>query len=161
MATGDRNPLTTPSQGGDDRLTIVCFHCGKPQDVSRRAMSVTCKFCYKRLTLQDEVIQKYEAKRAIETVGIVTVEKKGNVVTDRVVCGGLIVRGKVKGSVISRGPVLVGPEAELKGNVTAPTLAVGAGAVLEGRYAIGPQANAPAPTPPSNGDGDDDAQDAA
>jgi hypothetical protein len=162
MASGDRKPLASSSPAGDDRLTIVCFHCGKPQDVGRRAMSVTCKFCYKRLTLADEVIQKYEAKRAIETVGIVTVEKKGNVVTDRVVCGGLIVRGKVKGSVVSRGPVLVGPEAELKGNVTAPTLAVGAGAVLEGRYAIGPQANAPAPSTPTHGDpDDDDAQDAA
>jgi cytoskeletal protein CcmA (bactofilin family) len=46
----------------------------------------------------------------------------------RVQCGGLIVRGKLKGSVVSRGPVLVGPEAEIKGDVTAPALAVGAGA---------------------------------
>jgi cytoskeletal protein CcmA (bactofilin family) len=37
----------------------------------------------------------------------------------------------------SQGPVLIGPEAEVKGDVTAPTLAVGAGAVLEGQYAIG------------------------
>lgn len=159
MASAERNPLSSPVSSSDDRLTIVCYHCGKPQDVSRRAMSVTCKFCYKRLTLQDEVIQKYEAKRAIETVGIVTVEKRGNVVADRVVCGGLIVRGKVKGAVVSRGPVLVGPEAELKGNVTAPTLAVGAGAILEGRYAIGPKTNGTAP-PPAGPD-DDDAQDEA
>ena len=159
MASSDRNPLSSPSPSPDDRLTIACFHCGKPQEVSRKAMSVSCKFCYKRLTLQDEVIQKYEAKRAIETVGIVTVEKRGNVVADRVVCGGLIVRGKVKGAVISRGPVLVGPEAELKGNVTAPTLAVGAGAVLEGRYAIGPNANGNGAGPPGHEpeDSDDDA----
>lgn len=157
MASSERQPLSSPSASPDDRLTIVCFHCDKPQEVSRRAMSVTCKFCYKRLTLQDEVIQKYEAKRAIETIGIVTVEKRGNVVADRVVCGGLIVRGKVKGAVVSRGPVLVGPEAELKGNVTAPTLAVGAGAILEGRYAIGPKKNGTAPPPPDP----DDAEDAA
>ena len=137
MASCDRNPLTPPSASSDDRLTIVCFHCDKPQEVSRKAMSVTCKFCYKRLALADEVIQKYEAKRAIETVGVVTVEKRGNVIADRVVCGGLIVRGKVKGNVLSRGPVLVGPEAEIKGDVTAPSLAVGAGAILEGKYAIG------------------------
>ena len=35
-------------------------------------------------------------------------------------------------------PTLVGPEAEVTGDVSAPILAVGAGAVLEGRYAIGP-----------------------
>ena len=161
MASCDRNPLTPPSASSDDRLTIVCFHCDKPQEVSRKAMSVTCKFCYKRLALADEVIQKYEAKRAIETVGVVTVEKRGNVIADRVVCGGLIVRGKVKGSVVSKGPVLVGPEAELKGDVTAPTLAVGAGAVLEGQYAIGPKKNGTAPPAPGADDDDDDAQDAA
>ena len=144
MAAAERN--VPPSAAPDDRLTIVCYHCDKTQDVSRRAMSITCKFCYKALKLQDEVIPKYEARRSIETIGIVTVEKRGNVVVvDRIVCGGLIVRGKVKGAVVSRGPVLVGPEAEIKGNVTAPSLAVGAGAVLEGRYSIGARKNAEPP----------------
>ena len=91
---------------------------------------------------------RYAARRAIETIGVVTVEKRGNVVADRIVCGGLIVRGKVKGAVDSRGPVLVGPEAEIKGNVTAPSLAVGAGAVLEGKYAIGKQPGASAAQEP-------------
>jgi len=124
---------------GEDRAMIVCLHCGKPQEVGRRAMSITCRYCHKSLKLEDERIQDYRARRAVETCGIVTVEKKGYVVADRIHCGGLVVRGKVKGSVISRGPVLVGPEAEIKGDVTAPTLAVGAGAVLEGNYIIGPQ----------------------
>ena len=157
MAAVERNvPSSAPA---DDRLTIVCYHCDKTQDVSRRAMSITCKFCYKSLKLQDEVIPKYEARRAIETIGVVTVEKRGNVVVvDRIVCGGLIVRGKVKGAVVSRGPVLIGPEAEIKGNVTAPSLAVGAGAVLEGRYSIGMKKGA---EPPPDAQDDQDAQDAA
>lgn len=120
-----------------DQVTVTCLYCGKAQDVARRAQSVTCKHCYKRLELQDLVIAKYEAKRAIETTGIVTVERKGQVITDRIHCGGLIVRGKVKGNVNSRGPVLVGPEADLIGDVKAPTMAVGAGAVLEGNYQVG------------------------
>lgn len=128
----------SPAASGD-RATIVCLYCDRPQEVSLRAQSITCKFCYKPLKLKDEAISRYEARRAVETVGIVTVEKKGNVIADRIVCGGLIVRGKVKGAVKSRGPVLVGPEAEVRGDVTAPSLAVGAGAILEGRYAIGKQ----------------------
>lgn len=145
-----------PSSAGDDRATIVCLYCGKPQEVGRRAQTVTCKFCYKSLQLKDLNIKTYEARRAVETVGIVTVEKRGNVVADRINCGGLIVRGKAKGTVSSRGPVLVGPEAELKGDVTAPALAVGAGAVLEGRYVIGAWAESKAPkappaAPPANG----------
>ena len=136
MSPNEQNLSSTPS---GDRATIVCIYCDKPQEVSLRAQSITCKFCYKPLKLKDEAFSRYEARRAVETVGIVTVEKKGNVIADRIICGGLIVRGKVKGTVKSRGPVLVGPEAEIKGDVTAPSLAVGAGAVLEGRYAIGKQ----------------------
>ena len=127
----------------EERATVVCLHCNKVQDVGRKAMTVTCKHCYKPLNLKDIVFSRYEARRVIETVGIVTVEKKGNVVADKIHCGGLIVRGKVKGAIQSRGPVLVGPEADLIGDVTAPAMAVGAGAVLEGNYRIG-QPNSPA-----------------
>ncbi|HLL89999.1 MAG TPA: polymer-forming cytoskeletal protein [Tepidisphaeraceae bacterium] len=135
--TGFANPAA------DDRQTVICLYCGKPNEVGRRAMTVSCKFCYKALNLQDVQFKQYEARRAVETCGVVTVEKKGNVVADRVNVGGLIVRGKLRGDVTSRGPVLVGPDAELKGNITAPTLAVGAGAILEGQYKIGEMAPAP------------------
>ncbi len=121
----------------NDRQTIACLYCGKPQEIGRKAMSVTCKFCNKSLKLEDMAFKQYEARRAIETCGVVTIEKKGNVVSDRVLCGGLIVRGKLKGNITSRGPVLVGPEAEVRGDVTAPSMAVGAGAILDGQYAVG------------------------
>jgi len=101
-------------------------------------MTITCRYCSKRLQLEDLHFSRYEARRAIETCGIITVERQGTIVADRVHCGGLVVRGKVKGNVLSRGPVLVGPEAEIRGQVTAPAIAVGAGAVLEGDYRIGP-----------------------
>lgn len=123
----------------EDRVTIVCLYCEKPQEVSRKALSVTCRFCNKSLKLEEIRFKEYQARRSIETCGVVTVEKKGHVVTDRIVCGGLIVRGKLKGDIQSRGPVLIGPEAEVRGNVTAPSLAVGAGAILDGQYAIGPK----------------------
>lgn len=123
----------------EDQLTVYCLYCMKPQIVGRRAMSITCKHCHKPLKLEDIAIKDYQARRVIATCGVVTIEKKGNAVTDKIQCGGLIVRGKVKGAVESNGPVLVGPDAEVKGNVTAPTLAVGAGAVLEGHYEIGPK----------------------
>ena len=132
---------------GGDRATIHCIYCGKPQDVSARAQSVTCKFCYKRLNLKDESIAAYSSRKTVETIGMVTVEKKGNLIANPILCGGLIVRGKVKGTVRSRGPVLIGPEGEIKGDVTAPSLAVGAGAVLEGRYLIGVDAPPEEPEP--------------
>src|SRR5438874_6595480 len=132
------------SSSSDDRHTITCLYCGKPQEVARRAMSITCKFCHKPLKLEDIPIKQYEARRTIATCGVVTVEKKGTAVAD-IKCGGLIVRGKVKGTVESHGPVLIGPDAEVKGDVTAPALAVGAGAVLEGQYEIGAKSAQPQP----------------
>lgn len=123
----------------DDAISILCLYCRKPLEVGRKTLSVTCKYCHKPLKLEDVLIKQYEARRAIETCGIVTVEKKGNVVSDRIRCGGLIVRGKVKATILSHGPVLVGPEAEIKGDVTAPAMAVGAGAILDGEYDIGPK----------------------
>ena len=141
------NEYNVPTPG--ESQTITCLFCGKPQQIGKKAMSVTCKFCHKSLKLEDVTYKQYESRRSIETLGLVTVEKKGNVViTDRVLCGGLIVRGKIKGKVESRGPVLVGPEAEIKGDVKAPVLAVGAGAILEGQYQIG-QLNPPAAEPPA------------
>ena len=146
------NEQPTRPAAQPDAVTIACLHCGKPQEVARKAQTVTCKHCYKRLELQDQLISRYEARRAIETTGIVTVEKKGNVIADRIHCGGLIVRGKVKAEVTSRGPVLVGPEADLIGDVTAPTMAVGAGAVLQGHYQVGRMRATPPPEPPEPAD---------
>lgn len=137
------------SQTPEDRITIVCLHCDKPVEVPRKVITFTCKYCHKPLRLENIQFKKYEARRVIETCGIVTVEKKGNVVADKVHCGGMIVRGKVKGHVLSRGPVLVGPEANIRGNVTAPSIAIGAGAILEGDYRIGQMADTESNQPPA------------
>jgi hypothetical protein len=87
-------PLDYNVPSPDDRSTIVCLYCNRPQEVGRKAMSVTCKFCNKSLRLEDLRFKEYQARRVIETCGIVTIEKKGNVVADKINCGGLIARGK-------------------------------------------------------------------
>src|ERR1700691_1435869 len=125
------------SPAGDERATIICLHCGQSQPVARKALTVVCKYCHKSLRLEDLPIKDYQARRSVETCGVVTVEKKGQIVADRVLCGGMVVRGKVKATIRSAGPVLVGPDAEIKGDVRAPSLAVGPGAILEGQYEIG------------------------
>lgn len=122
---------------GEERQTIHCLHCLRPQQVSARAITLTCKFCNKPLKVEPLVISQYQARRVIETCGCLTVEKHGNVFSDRVLCGSLVARGRIRGNIISFGPVLVGPEAHIRGNITAPSLAVGEGAVLEGNYRIG------------------------
>jgi hypothetical protein len=127
----------------EDRHTIFCLYCHQPQEVARRALSITCKFCHKPLKLEDIAIKSYEARREIATCGIITVEKKGSAITDSILCGSLIARGKVRGTIACRGLVSIGPEAQVKGDISAPTLAVLPGAILEGFYKIGPEPRQP------------------
>jgi len=123
--------------GGDDRLCIRCFHCDAPQQVSRRALTVNCKSCHKTLKIEPITIKDYQARRAIETCGTLTIERKGNVFADRIACGSLVLRGRLRGHVVSRGPVAVAAEAELRGSITAPSIAVGEGAIIEADWKIG------------------------
>jgi len=122
-----------------DRQAILCLHCGKPQEVGRKAMSVTCKFCSKPLKIEDVKITRYEARRVIEACGTVTIDKKGHVVSD-IRCVNLQLKGKLKGDVVGLQKVEVASDAELKGDVTAGSLNVAPGAMLEGFYRIGMKA---------------------
>jgi len=123
-----------------DRQAILCLHCGKPQEVGRKAMSVTCKFCSKPLKIEDVKITRYEARRVIEACGTVTIDKKGHVVSD-IRCVNLQLKGKLKGDVVGLQKVEVASDAELKGDVTAGSLNVAPGAMLEGFYRIGQPRN--------------------
>jgi bactofilin len=125
------------ADGGDDPQSVQCIYCRGTQQISSRAITITCKHCNKTLKIESLTIREYQARRAIETCGSLLIEKTGNVFTDRIICGSLVVRGRIKGNIVSFGPVLVGPEAQIKGDITAPSLAVGEGAVLEGQYRIG------------------------
>jgi hypothetical protein len=133
-----------------DRTAILCLHCGKPQEVGRKAMSVTCRFCSKPLKIEDVKITRYEARRVIETCGTVTIDKKGHVVSD-VRCVSLILKGKLKGDVVSLSKVEVASDAELKGDVTATSLSIEPGAMMEGFYRIGPKPTDPPPAKVAEG----------
>ncbi len=122
-----------------DTQQIVCYHCGTPQEVGRRAQTVTCRKCHKPLQVGDLKIKAYDARRKLQTTGSIVVEKKGQIVSDSVDCGELVIRGQVKAKngITVRGTALVGPAATVTGDFNAHTLAVGAGASLEGQFCIG------------------------
>jgi len=131
---------------GDETQVIRCIYCQMPQNISRRALSITCKFCNKSLKIEALTVKNYFARRAVETCGPLTVERNGEIVGDRIICGSLIVRGKIKSEILCHGQMLVSPEAQIRGDVTASSLAVGEGALLQGRYRIGPMENHPNPS---------------
>ena len=137
-----------------DTRPIICYHCGHQQEVGRRAQTVTCQKCHKPLQVGDLSIKAYDARRKLQTTGSLVIEKKGKVVADDIECGTAIVRGQIKSKngLTVRGGALVGPAAVIEGNVAAQTLAVGAGATLDGFYVVGKDHMVPPPPPVFDGE---------
>lgn len=129
---------------------IACYHCGGRQEVGRQAQTVTCRHCHKPLQVSDVQVKRYDARREVRTVGMLVVEKKGQIVADRVECGGLVARGHVKAkhSTVVRGTALIGPSAQLDGGVEAFTVNVAEGASLSGYFCVGKD-HMKAPPPPA------------
>jgi len=118
------------------KKTVICTHCAQPTEVGRKAMSVFCPHCKKRLILENFKIKSYYAVRDFATCGDIIVEKGGHVVAP-IKVGNLTVKGKVQGTVTARGEVRIQKTGSVKGDIKAPALHIEQGAVLEGFLRIG------------------------
>ncbi|MEK6797666.1 MAG: polymer-forming cytoskeletal protein [Planctomycetota bacterium] len=119
---------------------VVCNYCGKSSEVARRAMSIFCPHCHKRLILEDYKIATYYAVREFYTCGEVVVEKGGQVVAG-IRAATLTVKGVVQGNAEVRGLVKLTKTGSFKGELSAPSLAVEAGGKFDGFVRIGPLAS--------------------
>src|ERR1700689_1159644 len=88
-----------------DGQRICCIYCRHWQLIPRRAVSARCKHCSRQLRLDSLSINLHQARKTIETCGALTIEKEGNVFSERVLCGTLIVHGKIRSEVLCHGPV--------------------------------------------------------
>lgn len=122
---------------------VACTHCNGICKVSRKAMSIFCPHCRKRLILEDYHIKSYMSVRELVTCGDVTVEKKGHV-RATIRARNLTVRGKVHGDVTAHGLVKIGKTGLFIGELQAPSLHIDGGAVLDGFIRIDSSAS---PTP--------------
>lgn len=121
---------------------IVCIHCGGNNEVGVKAMSVFCKECSRRLVVEDFQIKGFHASRSFDTCGDVIVEKRGQLAAF-VRAKNLLIKGRVKGDVEARGRVRVTRTGEVQGNVTAPSLIVENGGMIDGVVRIGQPPNRP------------------
>lgn len=115
--------------------TVQCYHCRKAFDVPARAMSISCPWCYQRVTLDDMVIKDTCWTSKVQTCGRVHVKKKGVLVASLVeACEGIYVEGVVDGNIVCHGPVHVGPKARIKGTLKAPSIQVEPGGEIDGGF---------------------------
>jgi hypothetical protein len=124
---------------------ITCPHCGRGMDVGRRAMSVVCPGCNRRIDLQNYHIKTYHAVREMVTCGDVIVEKRGHVVA-AVRANNLEVHGRVRGDVRVNERVAVSRTGMITGDIQAPRLRVETGGALNGFVRIGDRGSRPADT---------------
>ncbi len=115
---------------------VVCTHCQIECEVAKRAMSIFCPHCRKRLIIEDYAIKNYTSVRELVTCGDVVVEQRGHVRARIKVCN-LIVKGKIQGDVTARGSVKIGKTGHLIGDLEATVLEIEGGAVLEDFLRIG------------------------
>lgn len=123
---------TSPTQAP---RTVECYHCRKGFDVPRAAMSISCPWCYKRVTLDDLIVKGTCWTSRVQTCGRLVIEKKGVLVASYIEARcGMTIDGAAEGNLISGGPVVLGPKAHVKGDLEAPSIDVAKGAIIEGGF---------------------------
>lgn len=121
---------------------VVCTNCAERSEASRRAMSVFCPHCHKRVILENYKIRSYHGVKEFSTCGEIVVEPGGHVVA-RIKASSLTIKGKVQGNVNVRGQVAVRKKGSLQGDVEAPSLLVEKGGKFTGFVRIEPLPNCP------------------
>lgn len=120
---------------------VLCYHCGHQLEVAARALTTSCPGCFKALQVADIIVKTMQAVRKIQTCGRLVVEKTGRVFAQSVEAQeGVEVDGILEASVVSRGPVRIGPKATWKGDCRAPLLRVDLGSTIVGGKFVVPDA---------------------
>lgn len=115
--------------------TVQCYHCDKPFDVPARAMSISCPWCYTRVTLDDLVVKDTCWTSKVQTCGKIIIHRRGTLVSSSIEArGGMVIHGGAEGRLVSGGPVWIGRFARVKGDLIAPTIDIEPGARIEGGF---------------------------
>ncbi len=100
-------------------------------------MSTSCPGCHKPVMVENITIKGYKGVNRVETTGTLHVTKRGRVVAQHevVAFGGIEVHGQLHcKEARSAGPVILKAGCDWKGDLTAPSLIVEKGAMIQGGH---------------------------
>lgn len=122
--------------------TVRCYLCGKPFDAPGKAISLSCPWCYRRVTLDDIVIREECYTNRVQTCGRIVVLKRGKLRASLIEASlGVEVYGLAEGRIRSHARLYVAPKGIIKGEAWAPTVQLEPGAIVDGAaFKIGPGA---------------------
>jgi len=101
--------------------------------VPARAMSISCPWCSRRVTLDDLFVRDRCWTSRLQTCGRIVIHRRG-LVNARVIeaMEGMDIHGVVEGNIVSGGHVLIGAGARIRGDLAAPGITIEPGASIEG-----------------------------
>jgi cytoskeletal protein CcmA (bactofilin family) len=109
---------------------VNCLHCNAPQKVSSLAKSGSCVQCGHYLDFRDFKIDGNFSK-SIQTHGIITITKTGELTSPKVSCAAAIVLGKVNGNLVCSTTAHVRTKGRVMGSIEARELIIEKGADVE------------------------------
>ncbi|MEE9403255.1 MAG: hypothetical protein V3V20_00040, partial [Algisphaera sp.] len=117
--------------------TVQCYHCDHRFEVGGSAQSTSCPGCNRPVMVADQIIDKQRGPlRELKTCGKVIIKKKGRLICHHVVAhAGLECEGVLDSkTVTSNQRVIFGPKANFRGDLTAPSVDIGDGMVIQRSY---------------------------
>lgn len=125
----------TQSVSPNSPRTVQCYHCRQGFDVPSAAMSISCPWCYKRVTLDDLIVKDTCWTSKVQTCGRLIVERRGTLVASYIEArSGMTILGICEGKLVSGGAVTLGPKALVRGDLEAPSIDIADGATIEGGF---------------------------
>jgi predicted RNA-binding Zn-ribbon protein involved in translation (DUF1610 family) len=126
-------PGGTPGGPRHGVRIVQCYHCRHRFDVSPKAESTGCPRCGQRVIVGDVIVRELRPVSRVQTCGRIVVYEKARINAELVEAHeGIEVLGGLSGTVISGGPVIIGPKARWSGDCHAPSLRIHLGARIEG-----------------------------
>jgi DNA-directed RNA polymerase subunit RPC12/RpoP len=117
---------------------VQCYHCRHRSEVSPKAESIACPACNQRVIVGDVIVRELRPVSRVQTCGRIVVHEKARINAELVEAHeGVEVLGGLSASVVSGGPVIIGPKARWAGDCRAPSLRIHLGARIEsGRFTV-------------------------
>lgn len=117
---------------------VQCFHCLAVFPVAARASVLTCPSCYRRVRVEDIVVEREEVGSKFETCGRVIIRRKGRMVASTVVASlGVEVMGELEADAVVSSRIFIGSRARWRGHCQAGVIIVEPGATIRsGRFQI-------------------------
>jgi cytoskeletal protein CcmA (bactofilin family) len=98
-------------------------------------MSISCPWCYKRVSLDDVMISGTCWTSRVQTCGKIIIKNKSSLVASIIeACEGIEVHGTIEGAIVSGGPVWIGPKARVKGSLKTAAIHVEKGGTIDGSF---------------------------